>query len=124
MLGWGLFFMRNQIRYLIILTLNLVLIACGKKPDKIPEGIILKGEMIEVISEIELTQALIKLKLSEQDTINQEQLFQEVYDEFNVSKNQFNNSLVYYCKEPKVLKSMYTKVIENLTKKQSEHQKK
>ncbi len=116
--------MKNQLKYYIFLTLSIVLFSCGNNLDEIPEGIIPKGEMIEVMSEIELTQALIKLKLSTQDTVNQQQLFQEVYNEFGVSEEQFNNSLTHYCKDPKLLMNMYGKVIENLTKKQSEHQKK
>jgi len=116
--------MEKQLKYFIFFALTLVLFSCANNSEETPEGVIPKDKMIEVLGEIELTQALIKLKLSTQDTVNQEQLFNEVYDEFSITQDQFNNSLTYYCEDPKSLMNMYGKVIEDLTKKQSEHSQK
>ena len=100
-----------------------MLMSCGSK-DEIPAEVIPKNIMIEVMTEMELTQALVKLKNSTQDTINEQQLFEEVYISYDISENKFNTSLAYYCKDPKLLMNMYGKVLENLTKKQSEQQRK
>lgn len=89
-----------------------------------PKDVIQKDKMIDMMTEIELTQALIKLKYSTQDTINGAVLYNEVYKEFGVSKEVFNTSLSYYCEDPNTLMQMYSSVIENLTKKQSELQRK
>lgn len=97
--------------------------SCGAN-EEIPAEVIAKDKMVEVMTEIELTQALIRLKNSTQDTINEQQLFNEVYTAFDISENKFNTSLEYYCKDPKLLMNMYIQVMENLTKKQSEQQRK
>jgi len=80
--------------------------------------------MIEIMVDIELTEALIELKSSMKDTINEKALYHEVFNSYSISEVEFNKSLVHYCKDPKSLMEMYGKVIENLTKKQSEHQRK
>lgn len=114
--------MKGFQKYLIIVGSVFMLLACGGGNSKTPEGVIPKDKMIEVIAEIELTQALIKLKSSTQDTINEQELYNEVYQDYNISQEKFNRSLKHYCENPKSLMNMYGKVIENLTKKQSEQQ--
>ncbi len=101
----------------------LIAVSCGNGKEEVPEGVIPQEKMVEVLTEIELTQALIKLKFSKQDsTINQQLLFEEVYTDFSISKEQFNISLVYYCEHPKALEEMYVEVINNLSVKQTEFQ--
>ncbi|MDG1476238.1 MAG: DUF4296 domain-containing protein [Vicingaceae bacterium] len=115
--------MIDQLKYFLIIALTFWLMSCGGK-DEIPAEVIPKEKMIDVMTEIELTQALIKLKYSTQDTINEQQIFNEVYTDFDISEEKFNVSITYYCKDPKLLMNMYIKVMENLTKKQSEQQRK
>jgi hypothetical protein len=115
--------MKDQLKYFIVLV-TIVMFSCNSDADIVPEGVLGKEKMIEVMVEIELTQALVKLKSSTIDTINERQLYNEVYSAYNVSEEEFNNSLDHYCKDPKLLMDMYGKVIEDLTKKQSEQQRK
>jgi len=115
--------MKNLIKHIIYFALIFVLISCGEEGAAVPSGIIAEDKMIAVITEIELTQALIKLKFSNRDsTINQQELFNEVYTDFEITEEQFNNSLSFYCKEPKLLEGMYIKVINSLSEKQVENQ--
>ena len=116
------FIMKNQIRNIFFLVTATVIISCGNGGKDISKEIIPEEDMVKIFTEIELTQALIKLKFSNQDTINQQELFNQVYKDFNISEDQFNKSLVYYCEKPKVLEEMYVKVINNLSVKQAEIQ--
>lgn len=115
--------MNNLSKYSLIIGLTFLVLSCGttKEPS---EGVIAEEEMIAVLTEIELTQALIKLKRSAKDTINEQLLYDEVYKEFNTSEEAFNKSIAYYSEAPKQLMKMYGKVIENLTRKQSEQHRK
>ncbi len=79
-----------------------------------------RDKMVEVISEIELTQALIKLTFSNKDTINSQALYDQVYERFNISEEQFNNSLVFYCKSPKEAEGIYIDAIALLSAKQAQ----
>ena len=114
--------MKYNISHIVLLLTTIVLVCCNNK-NELPGEIIPEDKMVEVIAEIEFTQALIKLKLSSQDSIiDQKKLFNEVYSTFNTSEKQFNKSLAYYAKQPKVLDGIYVKVITKLSKKQAENQ--
>jgi hypothetical protein len=91
--------------------------SCELEQETVP-NIIERDKMVEVISEIELTQALIKLKFSNKDTINSQALYHQVYEAFNISEEEFNNSLVFYCKTPKEAEGIYTEAIALLSAKQ------
>ena len=114
--------MKNLLTYIIFLLSTVIFISCGGTQKEASSDIIAKDKMIEVITEIELAQALIKVKFANQDTVNQNQLFDEVYKDFNISEEEFNNSLIYYCKEPKLLEEIYVKVISNISERQAELQ--
>jgi uncharacterized protein DUF4296 len=124
----ALFFVQNRVSFLqmklnlkhiLFLIIPMVLLSCSTD-DELPKDIIPENEMVNVLTEIELTQALIKLKFSDKDTlVNQTQLFNEVYTEHNTSEEQFNKSLDYYSKQPKVLDSIYVRVVTKLSEKQA-----
>jgi hypothetical protein len=116
------FAMKKTLKHIIFIVLVLVTVSCGIEGDKAPESIIPGDIMVKVITEIELTQALLKLKIANQDTVNQKQLFNETFKEFGVSEDEFNNSLKYYCQDPKLLEEIYVKVINNISKKQAKNQ--
>ena len=94
------------------------LISCTEGEKALPDYLIEREKMVEVIADIELTQALIKLKFSNQDALNSQELYNQVYKEFGISEEQFNKSLVYYCKTPKGTEGVYIDAIERLTEKQ------
>lgn len=112
------FKMKFSIKYIIIVSC--FLFSCETKENALPENLIPKKEMVVIISEIELTQALIKLKFSNQDSINAHLMYDEVYNSFNISKEQFNQSLSFYCKDPRVAEDIYLEAIERLSEKQVE----
>ena len=114
--------MKYVVRNIIYIVLLCGYISCGGEEKEIPGNIIPEDKMIEVITEVELTQALIKLKFSQTDTIEKQQLFNQVYEQFDVSEEQFNLSLDYYCKKPKQLHDMYIEVISKLSERQAEEQ--
>jgi Domain of unknown function (DUF4296) len=88
----------------------------GEQP---PENLIPEDQMINVLAEIELTQAFIKLNIAAVDSINQPQLFQNIFDKHNTTRNSFNESLIFYSKQPQVLESIYQKVITSLSEQQA-----
>jgi hypothetical protein len=110
------------IRHIIFIATTVLLLCCNNIIES-PDDILPEEKMVEVIAEIEFTQALIKLKISTKDSlINQAQLFNEVFKKFNTSENQFNKSLAYYSEQPKTLDSIYVNVITKLSKRQAETQ--
>ena len=115
--------MNLNTKYIYFLIIVVVLLSCSSNNNDLPNDIIPQDKMVEVVADIELTQALIKLKFSNKDSlINQSQLFNEVYATYNTSEEQFNKSLAYYSTKPKVLDSIYVKVVTKLSEKEAEMQ--
>ena len=69
------YIMKNQIKNSILLILVILISSCGNGRKDIPNELIPEEDMVKIFTEIELTQALIKLKFSNRDTINQQELF-------------------------------------------------
>jgi len=106
-------------KYILITTF--IFLSCGSKKQDVPNNIIPADKMVDVITDIELTQALIKLKFTNTDSlINQSQLFDEVYKKYNTTEEQFNNSIAYYTQQPMKMDSLYSKVITKLSEEQAE----
>ncbi|MDB4534151.1 DUF4296 domain-containing protein [Vicingaceae bacterium] len=109
--------MKFYLKYTIVVFV--LFFSCTEESEKaLPDYLIEREKMVEIISEIELTQALIKLKFTTQDTINSQELYNQVYEGFEITEVQFNKSLEYYCKKPKGTESLYIDAIERLSERQ------
>jgi hypothetical protein len=107
-----------KVNYLSILFGCFLLFSCFNKQEE-PFDLIQKEKMIDVISQIEITQALVKLKFRK-DTVKAQELYKQVFNSFDISKEQFNTSLLFYCKTPIQMDSIYIKAIAILESKQKE----
>jgi hypothetical protein len=45
-------------------------------------------------------------------------LYDQIYEEFKISEEEFNNSIEFYCKTPKEAEGLYLEAIEVLSAKQ------
>ena len=93
-------------------------IACTSE-DKLPEGILNDEQMINLIVDLETDQSMYKLKFANKDTVSFNQLAADTFKKQNISKTEFNTSLVYYASYPKLLESFYEKAIVILSEKQA-----
>ena len=104
-----------KLKFIVIIIVVGLITSCESEHAITPD-LIERDKMVEVISEIELTQALIKLKFK--DTINSQELYDQIYEQFKISEEEFNNSLEFYCQTPKQAEGLYLEAIEVLTAKQ------
>ena len=106
-------------KFRLIIILSLLILNSCKEEEKKPVNVLSENDMIEVITEIELTQALVKLKFSNPDTlIDRQEIYNQTFHNFNITQQDFNKSLTYYCKQPTKLTEIYEKVINNLSEDQ------
>jgi len=117
-LEWGFFFMKPTVFIIIIYT---CLIACVSKPEE-PEGLYNKEEMVNIIVQLEVNQAIYKLKFTTNDSLDFDKLTQHTFENLNATKENFNASLAYYASTPKILEEIYNQAIVNLAQKQAELQ--
>ena len=109
--------------HLNLLLVSIIFYSCANSDNEIPNNIIPQEKLVDVITEMEITQALVKFKFTIKDSsINQSELFKEIYIEYNISKEQISNSIKYYTNQPKTMDSIYVKVIDRLSEMQAKDQ--
>lgn len=107
--------MKINIVYILI---AMTFLACTQQQER-PKDVLDKEQMIDVIADIELAQALIKLRFANPDTVvNRQELYEQVYENYNITEDQFNASLTHYCRQPNVLEGIYVEVINRLSEEQ------
>jgi len=99
------------------------LIACSKK-KALPPEVLNKKEMINLIVELEINQAIYKIRFANRDSINYQDLIDHSFKKLNTSQEQFNSSLTYYARHPKDMEEIFSKAITQLTQDQAKIQQK
>lgn len=98
-----------------------------KQKTQIPPNILDEDKMVELITELEITQSYFKIKSAAEDSLfstnnYQEQIFDTIFSNHNISYEEFNASLKYYSSEPKKIEEIYSKVIVSLSEQQASFQ--
>ena len=75
-------------------------------------------EMVDIVVEVELNQAIYKLKFANKDSLDYNQLVKNTFNQFNTTQEKFNSSLAYYSSHPKKMEDIYNQAIIRLTQKQ------
>ena len=101
-----------KLDFLLIFFSFFWILSCENKHNA-SKDLIPKDKMVEAIAEIEITQALVKLKFN-RDTISSQELYKQMFDSLGISEERFNKSMKFYCKSPLEMDSIYTKTIDVL----------
>ncbi len=111
--------MKSHITYL---TLVLLIFFSCKKEEPVPDYVISEDKMVQVLVDMELKQAEIKYRIARVDSgiqINYHQEFESTLNQHELTLNQFNKNLNYYCAKPRTMYELYIKVIEILSEEQT-----
>ncbi len=108
------FKIRNCATTFLILNFSfLIFTNCSfRKEIKRPSNLISADTMEFIITDLTLTEAALNTGVSN-DTIRKI----NVLTKYNISSKRFNASFAYYTQNPKKLKDIYAKVLEDLNKK-------
>lgn len=113
-------------QYLTVLPLFILLFFFSCQQDnKTPSTIIAENEMVEIIAQLEIAQAHLKIKSASLDNAYiksnyQQANFEPIFKKYSITEKEFNNSLKYYAAQPKKMEAIYTKVIVILSEKQAQ----
>jgi len=105
--------MKNYLSILICL-----LFACGTPEKETPNNILKENTFENILKEIHLAEATFELhKTTGMEKAKNElaNSYHNIYLEFAISEEKFNNSLEYYSTHPEKLEEIYSKVLEELT---------
>ena len=107
---------------IILSILSVLLVACTAPKTEITTGILSETAFASILKEIHLAEAAFKLNKNKgienaKNTLANS--YQSIYKKYDIDTSSFNKSLDYYAKNPKILESIYSRVLEQLTDERS-----
>ncbi|MGQ9845911.1 MAG: DUF4296 domain-containing protein [Bacteroidales bacterium] len=108
--------MESKIR-LVALCSTLFLFSCKQNSTEIPEGVISRDSMINIIVDLHLVDAVLQNPMTQSKVgdIPSNNLYKAVMKKYHISKERFDKSMDFYSDNPVMLDSMYDSVIEKLS---------
>ncbi len=106
----------------LLLACFLFLACSEKKTVSIPETVLSKQKMAEVMLDIHLLEAAMSFNVTSADKITKENPTPnfDVLKKNKISKKQFDESFDYYSKHPVLINEVYDLVLNDLSKMQAE----
>jgi hypothetical protein len=102
---------------IILSLLSVLLLACTAPKTKIPTGILSEKEFANILKEVHLAEAALKLNKREGIKSAKNSFSnscQSIYKTYDISATTFRNSLKYYAKHPAILEAIYSTVLQEL----------
>lgn len=102
-----------------ILFIIILLISCTRKEEAVPEYVIPKDKMIQVLTDLHIAQAaVITYQYSDTLRFSMNDYSTKVLELHQLRRGQFDSSIAYYTTRPVALDEMYEQVINELSKQQ------
>ena len=111
----------------IIAYLLLIFLFSCKQDNKqivIPDTVLSKEKMAEIVLQIHLAEAKANLNSQPDVRLTSKVNFSEIAKSNNVSEAQYDSSMIFYINHPLLLNEVYEITLNELSKKQSEGSKK
>jgi len=98
------------------------LLSCKSKNHiTFPIGIVLPDTMVQILSDANILQASAQLGYSESDKDTSIQMaYQSLWKKHNLTENSYSQNMRFYCDHPKLLDSVYERVLSNLNRRKAE----
>jgi len=105
-----------------IVLVSLISIACKNSNKELPDYVLGREAMIDVITDIHLIEAALAKKQNKGLLAFDlaEIYYDSLYAKYSISKAEIDSSIAYYSRRPEIFDAIYVKVITNLSKKESE----
>ena len=108
---------KSIVKYLFFFGLIVFFVSCNDRP----KGVLNKTDMTEILTEMhKLDGALMEKGYTYSSDSMKLRYYSFILSKHDVSKANFDSSLVWYTKNPKTFVSIYNKVVENLEAQQIE----
>lgn len=101
-------------KLILLLAVVLFYVACKQKT---PKGVIEKSEMMNVLLDMQLTDAALN-QVYNNDTVKMQahSRYNYIFEKYKIDSATFTNSLKYYSSNAKELDSMYTQISDSLVR--------
>ena len=108
-------------RFIVIICF--LFLACNSSQKEIPQKILSDKKMVAILSDVHLLKGKISVwrKTQAVSQLQEDSLFQLLYEKHNISKEILDSSLTYYTlQESELLEQIYTEVVEELKKQEAD----
>lgn len=110
-----------MIKKIYIILICSFLFACSKGPaEKIPDTVLSKEKMAEVMIDIQLYESSMSISLFKEENVLLEVPKSNILKNHGLSKKQYDESFEYYSQHPELFSEVYTIVLNNLSRMQAE----
>jgi len=107
---------------LIPAALFFFLFSCGGDKEKVPDSVLPKDKMVNIMKDIHMAEAELSVNSSNiinnplADTIS----YTDIFSKNKIQKWQYDSSMMYYSLHPEILNEIYDEVINELEKNKKE----
>jgi len=103
----------------------LIFSSCVKKSVEIPKGVLTREELVPVLVDIHLGQAAVGIQQARDSMrFSMADYSAYIFRAHHITKDQYAQSLSFYSNHPEMLNDIYQEVINELSRKQSEAERK
>ena len=113
----------NKILPFVFILLTVFGFSCKEKGYAKPEQFISETEMIDIIYDIHLAEALSSHFKSNMDTtieLGSKEFYQTVLEKYELEDSVLASNIIYYSANPKVYEKIYEQVVERILMQQEE----
>tara|TARA_R110000868_G_scaffold155878_6_gene382501 strand:+ start:366 stop:752 length:387 start_codon:yes stop_codon:yes gene_type:complete len=102
--------------FLVTIGLVFVFVSCGKEEKK-PDYLWPKEKFVEVMTEIQITETVIRLGIhrAQDSIILKDSLFAALFREMEVNRAVYDSNYNYYLKRPAEMEAIFDEVMVNLS---------
>ncbi len=100
-----------------------LLVSCGGEKEKtvvIPANVLSQEKMARVITDIHMAEAEMQVRTLPDSTSKAPLSFQKIFDKDTITKQQYEESMAFYIEHPQLLDTVYTQVLNELSKMQGQ----
>lgn len=95
--------------------------SCGTPKDPVPDNLLSPDSMVSILVDIHLVEAASSVtRLNDVQSFKAQELYPAIYKSHHIDSAAFRRSFDYYLKHPEKLEAIYEKVLNELSRRESE----
>lgn len=110
--------MNNTKLKILIATVLLGINFSCQQNNKVPPNILAEETIVEILVQMELTQAAYKIK-NPKGKFDVNRTFESIYTKKSITKQEFEESLRYFSNKPQKMEEIFNMVISEISRKQA-----
>ena len=108
-------------RTILFLITVLFIVSCNSPKEKAPGNLLPPDSMVSILVDIHLAEAASNVtRLSDVQSFKAPELYPAIFKSHQTDSAAFHSSFNYYLKHPKELEAIYDKVLNELSRRESE----